>query len=82
MSIADAKLKQAREEIEAVLDYNGDTEAQRRDLAATANMVRQVAMILGESAIGFLELARVVDEAIGADHGPTQYQPDPPRGAH
>lgn len=51
-------------------DYNGDTAAQQRDLAATANMVHVLAMTLGTAAIPMLRLANQVDLITGASHGP------------
>ena len=49
-------------------DYNGDVEAQKRDLAATANMCSGLAKILGETALTMIETAQWVDKATGAEH--------------
>lgn len=50
-------------------DYHGDTEAQARDLAATANMVHGFASLLFEAALPMLSLAEVVNKATNAEHG-------------
>jgi hypothetical protein len=49
-------------------DYGGDVEAQKRDLAATANMVSSIAMHLGTAAMPMLRLAEQIDRAVGATH--------------
>jgi hypothetical protein len=54
----------------ALEDYKGDLEAQRRDLEATANMVRGIAEITASSALAMLQLADVIDERTGAVHTP------------
>lgn len=53
-------------------DYGGDKEAQRRDLAATANMVSSMAMLMGTTAMPLLSLAAFIDEKIGAEHTPME----------
>jgi hypothetical protein len=127
MTISDPKLKQAREEIDAICtrydiagffvlhnapgnaehwlrispsyscarmegdfmrfrsklsDYGDDRGAQLRTQAATANMVRQLATIAAQAAVPLLEVAAMLDKKTGAEHGATEYQPDPPKGSH
>ncbi len=49
-------------------DYQGDAEAQRRDLEATANMISGIAQALGQNALMLLELATLIDTKTGATH--------------
>ena len=56
-------------------DYGGDAAAQRRDLEATANMVRSLAEAMAANAVGLLELADVIDAKTNAEHTPLR--PDP-----
>lgn len=49
--------------------YNGDKVAQRRDLAATANMLHSMGVILARDAMSLLELATSVDKKLGTEHG-------------
>lgn len=58
-------------------DYEGNSEAQRRDLQATANMVSGLGASLGVNALQLMELAAWVDARIGAEHGPMEPDPDP-----
>ncbi len=55
-----------------LVDYNGDVEAQKRDLAATANMVSSMALLMGSTAMALLKLATIIDEAVGAEHTPME----------
>lgn len=50
-------------------DYGGDVQAQKRDLAATANLVSMLAQSLAWNAAEMLALSRVVDKAVNAEHG-------------
>lgn len=56
-------------------DYNGDQEAQRRDLEATASMVALLARGAARMALPLLELTTIIDKAIGAEHGPEEHEP-------
>jgi hypothetical protein len=59
-------------------DYNGDVEAQRRDLEATAGMASSFAECLALNAIEMVQLAKTLDEKLGAKH--TGLRPvSPPR---
>jgi len=51
-------------------DYGGDAAAQARDLAATANMVHGLGMVLAQDGMSMLQLAQVVNKAARAEHGP------------
>lgn len=51
-------------------DYHGDAEAQRRDLEATANLVRAFGEALASNAMMLLELSQIIDANVGAEHGP------------
>lgn len=51
-------------------DYNGDTEAQTRDQAATASMVSSFAEVLGATSLWLMELSNVIDTELGAVHTP------------
>jgi hypothetical protein len=51
-------------------DYNGDHEAQQRDLEATVNLVRSIAEVLATNAVMLLELSGIIDEKTNAAHGP------------
>lgn len=53
-------------------DYQGDAEAQRRDLEATANMVSSLAEALGRNALGLIELSQTIDAKTGAKHTPLE----------
>jgi len=53
-------------------DYDGDAEAQRRDLEATAGMVRGMGETMGLNAMQMLDLADWIDKAVGAEHTPMQ----------
>jgi hypothetical protein len=59
------------------VDYAGDTAKQLRDQANTAQMVRSLATGMGACAMQFLELANVVDQALGAEHVDYGFRPDP-----
>jgi hypothetical protein len=50
-------------------DYNGDKEAKRYDLAATANMTSSLFELAGRGALHLGKLSRTIDEACGVDHG-------------
>jgi hypothetical protein len=53
-------------------DHGGDADLQRHDQAATANMVASLADNLYHSARMFLEVRKVVDHGLRAEHvGPT-----------
>lgn len=56
-------------------DYNGDADAQRRDLEATASIVRSFGESLATNAMMLLELSAIIDEKVGAEHTPLR--PDP-----
>jgi hypothetical protein len=64
----------------ALAEYGGDQEAQRRDLEASANMVRGFAEILGVNALQMLALADAIDAKTGAVHTP--FRPAQPRNTH
>ncbi len=59
-------------------DYQGDAEAQRRDLEATTNMVSSMAQVLGQNALMLLELASLFDAKTGAEHTALRRDDDPP----
>jgi hypothetical protein len=63
-------------------DYDGDKMAQRVDMEATLNMLSNFAMIAGQAAIPLLEISQQLDRQMGAEHTPTLFEPDPPKGAH
>lgn len=58
-------------------DYGGDLQAQRRDLAATANMTQALAVDLTRAAQMFEDVARLVNRPFGARHAEPTYAPDP-----
>jgi len=58
-------------------DYGGSTDAQRHDQAATANMTRGIAAELASAAAMFHHVARLVDQASGAEHTDRGFTPDP-----
>jgi len=49
-------------------DYNGDTEARRRDLEASANMASSLFELTAHTALLLGDLAKALDEATGATH--------------
>ena len=51
-------------------DYNGDADAQRRDLEATASLVHCFAESLATNAMMMLDLSKVIDEKVDARHTP------------
>jgi hypothetical protein len=58
-------------------DYNGDKDAQRRDLEATANLFASMAEALLYNAYGSAQMAAMVDEAMNAEHtGLQKLEPD------
>ncbi len=61
--------------VSRLADYHGDADAQRRDLEATANMVRSLGDTMAATTISLLELADVIDAKTGAEHTPLR--PDP-----
>lgn len=61
----------------ALADYGGDSTAQRKDQAATANMLSGLAQDLGKAALMFIDVARFVDAKLGAVHTPLGPVADP-----
>gem|GEM_PF-1513165 len=59
-------------------DYNGDRDAQRRDLEATAGMVNSMAETLAHEAVTMIELTQTVDHITGAEHTPMTPVTRPP----
>jgi hypothetical protein len=59
------------------VDYGGDLERQRRDLADSVGVVAGLAEMLASTAIPLLEVAQVFDRKTGATH--TAWRPDDPR---
>jgi hypothetical protein len=59
-------------------DYGGDVDAQVRDQAATAQMVRSFAEALGRSAMSMIELSEYVDKKLNAEHTPSWPIDNPP----
>lgn len=57
-------------------DYGGDREMQRREQAATANMVGIMAELLAHAAVFFIDLQKVVDTKTGAEHGEGSFTSD------
>lgn len=53
-----------------LVDYHGDVDAQRRDLEATASIVRSFGETLATNAMMLLELSEIIDAKIGAEHAP------------
>jgi len=49
-------------------DYNGDAEAQRRDIEATSNMVSSMAVLLANDALSMIDLSKRLDAITGAEH--------------
>lgn len=54
-------------------DYNGNVEAQRRDLNATAGMLSSIAQILAGDAITLMNASTYVDQKLHATH--TEFRP-------
>jgi len=61
-------------------DYNGDKEAQRKDLEATANMISLLATATANVSLPLLELAVKVDAELGAEHTPLVFRADEEEG--
>jgi hypothetical protein len=61
-------------------EYGGDRDAQRRDLEASANLVRGFSEIIGINALQLDGLADAIDAKTGAIHTPMR--PVGPRNAH
>ncbi len=61
-------------------DYGGDAEAQRRDQAATAQLLHAFGMECGKASMMFLDVAEVVNDATGAEHTPAAFVSDPMEG--
>lgn len=58
-------------------DHAGDAAEQLRDQAATANMTTSLAGELGHAALMFLDVDRVVSQALRAEHTGPEFVPDP-----
>ena len=56
--------------------YQGDRDAQKRDLEATANMTSSIAQCLAENALTFMPLAQMMDKQLGAEHTPLHRAPE------
>lgn len=54
-------------------DYNGDAEAQRRDLAASANMASSLFELSATAAIHLGELSKTINKKTGAKHSPVKH---------
>lgn len=61
-------------------DYGGDAQAQINDQAATAQMLHAFGMDCGKAGLMFLEVAKVVDRKLRAEHTPPTFVPDPMEG--
>jgi hypothetical protein len=59
------------------VDYRGDTAKQQHDRAQTAQMVHHLATSMGGCALQFLQLAKIINEAVGAEHVDKTFVPDP-----
>jgi hypothetical protein len=62
-------------------DYHGDADAQRRDLEATASLVRCFGEVLATDAMMLLEMSKIIDDKVGAEHTPL-YRDDEDRPTH
>lgn len=58
-------------------DHDGDPRKQLRDQAATANMTVSLAGELGKAALMFLDVDRIVSQALRAESTPGRFVPDP-----
>lgn len=62
-------------------DYGSDMAAWGRDAAVTANLISFMGKALGSCAMPLLELSKIIDAKLGAEHGIEHHQPDSPKGA-
>lgn len=56
-------------------DYNGDTEAQRRDLESTMGFLLQVGTMSGEMAMNLLRLHEYFNKSVHAEHSESVFVP-------
>ncbi len=61
-------------------DYGGDVETQRRDQAATAQLVHSFGVECAKAGMMFLDVGEVVDKAFQAEHTQGTLIPDPLEG--
>jgi hypothetical protein len=57
--------------------YGGNVKAQVKDQEDTAGMMKALSQSTAEAAIQFLELSRVLDAKLGAEHTDKGFIPDP-----
>jgi hypothetical protein len=51
-----------------LVDYNGDEDAQRADMEASANMASMLFELVGKNALALGDLSGIIDKAFGAEH--------------
>jgi hypothetical protein len=58
-----------------IADYGGDVATKQRDLADSVGMCSNIGFALGSGAMAFLDAAKTLDEAVGAEHSDIRFEP-------